>query len=396
MAGITLGASKPPACALQVGSMRILFIGQKGMPATFGGIEYHVHELTRGLACLENDVRVYVRDWYTDKDLQEVDGVRLIHLPTIRTKHLDASVHSFLCSIHAVLQKPDIVHYHAIGPSFFSLIPRLLGRKVVSTVHRLDWQTEKWGAIARFFLRVGEHISARVPHRTIVVSRELEQYFRERYGRETVHIPHGIDVPKKRPVSLIGEKHGLVGRDYVLFMGRLVPEKRVDWLIESFIEMTANNPNLPPTRLVIAGGSSSTDVYAERLRTMGAGRKDILFTGYVTGDEKEELLSNALVLTLPSYLEGFPIVLLEAKSYGVCCLASDIPPHKEAIRSGTDGMLFASKSRSALTEKLQSLVVDPDMAERLGERARDEMQKRPRWTEIVQRTMGLYQEVLTE
>jgi glycosyltransferase involved in cell wall biosynthesis len=177
-------------------------------------------------------------------------------------------------------------------------------------------------------------------------------------------------------------------------MGRLVPEKRVDWLIESFIRMTENNQHIPPVKLVIAGGSSATDAYTERLQTASADRDDIIFTGYVTGDEKEELLSNALVLALPSYLEGFPIVLLEAKSYGICCLASDISPHKEAIRSGIDGMLFSSHSHADLTEKLQSLLVDLDSAERLGKRAREEMQKRPSWAEIVQRTVDLYQEAV--
>jgi glycosyltransferase involved in cell wall biosynthesis len=395
MAGDALGISEPPADAFGVDSMRIAFIGQKGMPATFGGIEYHVDQLSRGLAAMGSDVSVYVRDWYTDRKLRKIDGVRLIHVPTIRTKHLDASVHSLLCSIHAVFSKHDIIHYHAVGPSFFSVIPKLFGRRVVSTVHRLDWQTEKWGPLAKLFLRAGAYISAKVPHKTIVVSEGLQQYFRDKYGEETLHIPHGIDVSQPRPVSIIREKHGLDGGDYLLFMGRLTPEKRVDWLIESFIETVDSASESRPIKLVVAGGSSSTDNYVRHLRGLSEDRPDILFTGYVSGEEKEELLSNAFVVVLPSYLEGFPIVLLEARSYGICCLASDISPHREAIRSGVNGLLFHADDRSDLTLKLGSLVSDPDMTERLGRTAQEDILRRPGWNEIVRRTLSAYEELLT-
>jgi glycosyltransferase involved in cell wall biosynthesis len=374
--------------------MKIVFIGQKGIPATFGGVEYHVDELSRNLASAGSEVLVYVRSWYTKKGIQAAAGVALCHVPTLKTKHLDASVHSFLCSLHALLQKADIIHYHGIGPALFSVIPKLFGKRVIATVHRLDWQTEKWGTVAKSLLRAGEWVSVSVPDKTIVVSEDLQRYFRTRYGRETEHIPHGISLPQLRPPAIICERHGLQGKDYVLFMGRLVPEKRVDWLIRSFCELVVGDSRFSGMRLVIAGGSSSTDRYVETLAGLSAGCPGIVYTGYVTGAEKEELLSNALALVLPSYLEGFPIVLLEAKSYGICCLVSDIPPHREAIRSGVDGVLFDARDRSDLTRKLRWVLSNPGRADSLGGGAREEMSRRLSWGEVVGRTLAVYRAVV--
>jgi glycosyltransferase involved in cell wall biosynthesis len=389
-----VGDPQQTARRIRAGVVKIVFIGQKGVPATFGGVEYHVDELSRSLVSAGNEVLAYVRTWYTPRGTQAASGVRLCHVPTLRTKHLDASVHSFLCSLHALFQHADIIHYHGIGPAVFSVIPKLVGKKVIATVHRLDWQTEKWGRVAKFLLRVGEWASVSVPDKTIVVSRDLQRYFRARYGRETDHVPHGISLPQVRPPDIIRQRHGLQGKDYVLFMGRLVPEKRVDWLIRSFCELVLADSRFRGMRLVIAGGSSSTDKYVEALGGLSAGCPGIVYTGYVTGVEKEELLSNALVLALPSYLEGFPIVLLEAKSYGVCCLVSDIPPHREAVRSGVDGVLFDARDRSDLTGKLKWLLSDSARAESLGLRAREEMRQRLSWGEVVGRTLAVYRTVL--
>jgi len=195
--------------------MRIAFIGQKGIPVTFGGVEYHVDRLSKELAGLGHDVTVYVRNWYTDKDMTSYEGVRLRHLPTIKRKHLDASIHSFLCSIDSLFRMYDIIHYHGIGPSFFSIIPRLFGKNVISTIHRLDWKTNKWGRIAKMFLKWGEFISAKIPQRTFVVSQDLLQHIKDKYERETIHIPHGIDLPKHRAPDLIKKKFGLKGDDYI-------------------------------------------------------------------------------------------------------------------------------------------------------------------------------------
>jgi glycosyltransferase involved in cell wall biosynthesis len=373
--------------------MRIAFIGQKGIPVTFGGVEYHVDRLSRELAGLGHDVTVYVRNWYTPKNMTSYQGVRLRHVPTIKGKHLDASIHSFLCSIDCLFGKYDIVHYHGIGPSFFSVIPRLFGMNVISTVHRLDWETDKWGRIAKTFLKWGELASVKIPQKTFVVSGELMRYVKEKYGRKTIRISHGIDPANKRSPDLIKKKYGLKGNDYILFMGRLAPEKRVDWLISAFQTLFPRGVDPSHIKLIIAGGSSATPEYVRMLKEMSHRSPGITFTGYVVGSEKEELLSNALILVLPSLLEGLPVVILEAKSYGICCLASDIPPHREALRSRFDGLLFDSQDQADLTRKLRSLIENPERARQLGKNAYETVKQRPTWNEVARRSVTVYREI---
>lgn len=370
--------------------MKIAFIGQKGIPATFGGIEFHVDRLSRHLAAAGHDVTVYVRSWYTPKKLKIYQGVRLIHVPTIKSKHLDASLHSFLSTIHALFENYDIIHFHAIGPSFFSIIPRIFGKKVICTVHRLDWDTSKWGEIAKFLLKIGEQMSTRVPHRTIVVSRDLKQYFKRKYNKSTIHISHGFDNPTPLPPNIIRKKYGLGGRDYILFMGRLTPEKRVDWLIRVFQKTNNKTINGERIKLVIAGGSSATQDYIRQIQSLSNGDPDIIFTGNVTGDEKAELLSNAWLFVLPSSLEGYPIVLIEAKIYGLCCLVSDIPAHREAIRSGIEGYFFHTHDLSNFQAALQRLFDNPQQVDRIRDLAKEFIEKQPGWDMIVKETVQVY------
>lgn len=374
--------------------MKVAYIGQKGIPATFGGVEYHVDKLSKEMAALGHDVTVYVRNWYTDKNLKEYEGVKLVHIPTIKSKHLDASVHSFLCSVHVLFRKFDIIHYHGIGPTFFAFIPRLFRKTVVTTVHRLDWETEKWGKLAKSLLKAGEYISITIPQRTIVVSEELTNYIKEKYNKNAIRLGHGTDFPQPKSPEIIKEKYDLNGKDYILFMGRLVPEKRVDWLIKAFQNLTEKSSDAKNIKLVIAGGSSATPEYVRKLKDMSEGSSGIIFTGYVTGEEKEELLSNAQLFSLPSHLEGFPIALLEAKSYGLCCLVSDIPPHEEAIQSGVNGLLFKSDEFSDLSKKLQELLGDQEKIKELGLNAREEMKNLPGWKIVVKKMENIYEELL--
>jgi glycosyltransferase involved in cell wall biosynthesis len=376
--------------------MKIAFIGQKGIPATFGGVEYHVDRLSRSLAAQGHEVFVYVRPWYSGKKQKDYQGVKLTAIPTLKTKHLDASVHSFLCSCHAVFQKMDIIHYHAIGPTAFSLLSRLAGKKVVSTIHRLDWATEKWGRFAKALLKLAEFLSVKIPHRTIVVSEELQQYIRKKYGKDTLWIPNGAELPETKPLRLVKDKYLLSPKGYLLFLGRLVPEKRVDWLIKAFQNLLRTSSKAANLKLVIAGGSSGTDEYVRKLRSMSRDYPNIIFTGFVWGEEKKELLSHALAFVLPSYLEGLPIALLEAKSYGLCCLASDIPAHREAIRHGQDGLLFRHSSLSDLGDKLGSLIDNPQRAEEMGKKAREEVGNRPTWQDVTLKVLEVYGQVLKD
>jgi glycosyltransferase involved in cell wall biosynthesis len=372
--------------------MRVAFIGQKGIPATFGGVEYHVDELSRGMVRLGHEVDVYIRNWYTKKNLKDYQGVKLIHVPTIKSKHLDASVHCLLSTLVAFFKEYDVIHYHGIGPSFFSFIPKIWGKHVVSTVHRLDWQTEKWGKLAKTCLKWGEFISVRIPDKTIVVSEDLRKYILDKYKKSAILIRHGINLSPKRPPKHISLTYDLKESQYILFMGRLSPEKRVEWLIQAYKNLK-KSIRMQNIKLVIAGETSATDGYTRSLKEMSGDDIDIIFPGYVTGIIKEELLSNALVFVLPSYLEGFPIVLLEAMGYGMCCLASNISPHREAIRPGRTGMLFDSDRFSDLERKLDFLISNPESIVEIRQRSREEMAKRPEWDDVVKDVLEVYQEI---
>jgi len=372
--------------------MKIAFIGQKGIPATFGGVEYHVDELSRRLVKRGHRVDVYVRSWYTQKGLKDWQGVCLLKTPTIRSKHLDAFVHSLTSSTHSLGKNYDIVHYHALGPSFFAWIPQIRGHRVVATIHRLDWQAGKWGRWAKHFLKLCELFAVHVPQRTIVVSKTLKKYFKAKYGRDLFYIPNGVTLPSLLPPELISKKYNLRGNDYLLFMGRLVPEKRPDWLIRAFLEVAPANPDL---RLVVAGGEGGAEGYLASLHALARTNKKIIFTDYVTGREKEELFSNALLFVLPSYLEGLPIALLEAMSYGLGCLASDIDPHREVINPGEDGHLFNRDDFSDLVSTLNKILRSQDNLKRLGEKARLKVQNNYDWEFVTAATEKVYLEALT-
>ncbi|HDY68937.1 MAG TPA: glycosyltransferase [Candidatus Scalindua sp.] len=372
--------------------MKIAHIGQKGIPATFGGVDFHVEELSKRLVERGHKIDVYVRNWHTDRKLREYRGIKLIHTSTIRTKHLDAFMHSLTSSLHSVSQDYDIVHYHGLGATVFCGLPKISRSKVVATIHGLDWQRGKWGSFAKVFLKFTERTATYIPDKTIVVSMSQKKYFESKYKKEFIYIPNGVNIPQGKPVSeIIKEKYDLNGEDYLLWMGRLTPEKRVDWLIKAFKEIKDRVPNL---KLVIAGGTSATDGYVKTLKEFTQDNERIIFTGYVAGQEKEELFSNALLFTLPSYLEGLPIALLEAMSHRLACLVSDIEPHREIISGGVDGLFFQSNSFSDFVKKLGRLLENPERLRNIGENARRKVKKEYNWDEVVRKTEEIYQELI--
>ena len=377
--------------------MKIAFIGQKGIPATWGGVEFHVDELAQRLAHRGHQVTVYVRSWYTPRRKSEIQnpkseiykGVRLIHTPTWNTKHLDAILHSFTSTIHALFQGYDIIHYHAIGPAFFCWIPKLFGKKVVVTIHRFDYLAAKWGWLAQMSLRFSEKIVLQVPHRTIVVAQHQLEYYREKGYSNLVYIPNGVSVLPNIPPEIIQNKYGLRNNSYLLFAGRLTPEKRVDWIIDTYRNLVQNNKN--SVKLVIAGGSSATDKYETQLHESASSIPGIIFTGYVTGKEKQELFSNAKLFVLPSAVEGLPIALLEGMSFEIPCLVSDIPPHQEVIQDERNGYLFDSNSRGSLESKLEHLLdLSQETLIQVGIEAKKKVKQDYDWDEVVTQIEQIY------
>lgn len=362
--------------------MRIAMLGQKGIPATYGGIERHVEELTTRLVDRGHDVTVYCRPYYT-KIKGDYRGVHLATIPSVRTKHLDTATHCALAIPHILAKGYDVVHFHALGPSLFANLPGLRGTKTIVTVHGLDWQREKWGTLATWVLRRCEHTSIFYPNRTIVVSKALRDYFSENYGKIVTYIPNGTVLPHVRQAEKI-QAMGLEPGKYVLFVGRLVPEKGCHYLLDAYKQLDTD------MKLVIAGGTSFSSEYVDKLHAMGGDR--VRFLGYVYGDVLDELYSNARIFVLPSDLEGLPIALLEAMSFGNCCLTSDIPENLEVI--GDCGATFRQGDVNDLAGKLKTLFENPERCEAMGTHARRHVLETYDWDGVTLHTEAMYYTML--
>lgn len=354
-------------------------IGQRGLPATYGGIERHVEEVGRRLCERGHHVTVYCRRHYAPERLREHAGMRLVHVPTVASKHLDAVVHSILCTVLALTGRYDVVHYHGVGPGLPAVLVRLLGRRrgrgrIVLTVHGLDGKRAKWGALASCVLRVATWSSARVPDRTVGVSATLAEHYRRVYGRQMTVVVNGVTTPRAVPPGAFLGRHGLQAGRYVLFVGRLVPEKAPDLLVRAFRDVPGD------WLLAIAGDSSFTDEYADQVRQVAAADDRVRLLGYVYGDDLAELYGGAGLFVLPSDLEGLPLTLLEAVGAGVPVLASDIAPHLEILGAdAAGGRLFPAGDRPALTAAVAAVVEDPQ-PERTGvARVRADVLERYSW-----------------
>lgn len=361
--------------------MRVAMIGQKGIPATYGGIERHVDEIARRLVPMGIDVDVFCRLHYTPAGAS-YHGVRLLRRPSIHTKHLDAITHVSWATLEAMLRRYDVVHYHALGPALLAGLPRLTGARTVVTVHGLDWKREKWGRFARWFLHRCEGPAVHFPDRTIVVSKTLREHFRTVHGAETTFIPNGTSLPHPRPAKKILSL-GLTPGKYVLFVGRLVPEKGVHFLCEAFSRIDTD------MTLALAGGLSFSGGYGDQIKRYEGPR--IKRLDYVFGEALEELWSNAYCVVQPSTMEGLSIALLEALSYGRCVLVSDIPENLEVAEECA--VSFRSQDVDDLREKLEHLIRNPATVQQYGDVARRHILQHYSWDPVAQATAELYRSV---
>ena len=360
--------------------MKIAMIGQKGIPATYGGIERHVEVIAIRLVERGHEVHVYSRYHYTHHT-GNYRGVQVHRYPSVNTKHLDAISHCFLCTGHVLAQGYDLVHYHALGPSIFSNLPRIRGAKSVVTVHGLDWERGKWGKFATWFLRLCERPAVQFPHRTIVVSKTLKDYFDSKYKAETAMIPNGANPGIHRPPNKI-KKFGLDRHPYILFVGRLVPEKGCHYLLEAFTRIKTD------MHLVMAGGSSFSDGYVDSLMRIRGNDERIHMLGYVYGDLLDELWTNAYMVAQPSILEGLSISLIEAISHGKCVLVSDIPENMEVVQDCA--VSFKTKDVDDLEAQLRTLIANPGRVEAVARTCKAHAEEHYSWNRIVEATEAVY------
>ena len=373
-------------------NMKIAMFGHKRVPSREGGIEIVVEELTGRMVAQGHQVTCYNRRGhhvsgteFDTKRQSDFHGVKLKSVWTLDKKGLAAMTASISAAFLSAFSKADVVHIHAEGPAFMCWLPRLLGKRVVVTVHGLDWQREKWkNGFGSKYIHAGEKMAVKLAHEIIVLSKNTQDYFMETYGRKTVFIPNGVNKPEICPAEKIAETYGLHKDDYFLFLGRLVPEKGVHYLVEAFLNTKTDK------KLVIAGGASGTDGYIKGLKELAKDDDRIIFTGFVQGQMLEELYSNASVYVLPSDVEGMPLSLLEAMSYGNCCLTSTIPECTEVV--GDKAVSFRKSDVAALTETLQKLADEPALVASYKATARDFICEKYDWNTVTNKTMELYHE----
>ena len=367
-------------------------IGHKTIPSREGGVEVVVSSLAPCLAEIGYKVTCFNRTGRQARKLRkekalprEYRGVRLVWTPTVDRRGLAAASSSILATVMAAFGRFDVVHFHTEGPCVLCGLPRLLGKKVVVTVHGLDHMRRKWGRFASAYILRGEKAAVRHAHRIIVLSKGVQDYFRREYGRETVLIPNGTDPAEPRPACEITEQFGLASREYILFLGRLVPEKGIHYLIEAWKKLRTDK------KLVIAGGASDTDGYVRQLHELAGNDPSIIFTGFRQGSILEELYSNAYLYVLPSDLEGMPLTLLEAMSYGCCCVTSDIGECAD-VTDGC-GFTFPRGNAEALRETLQDLCDHPEKVGEHRVKARKTVASKYTWQDITLQTDRLYREL---
>lgn len=369
--------------------LAIAMFGQKRLSRE-GGVEIVVKELCTRMAQNGCDVTCYNRAGhhvsgaeYDDAGKTEYEGIRQKSVPTIERRGLAAVSSSFFAAVCSAFGRYDVVHIHAEGPAFFAWIPKLFGEKVVVTIHGLDWQREKWKAgLGSKFIRQGERNAVKYADGIIVLSKGVQEYFRDTYGRKTFFIPNGVNRPEIRREEFINQKFGLTKDSYILFLGRLVPEKGLQYLIKAFKSVNTEK------KLVIAGGSSDTDSFIKELKELARDDQRIIFTGFVQGQLLDELYSNAYIYTLPSDLEGMPLSLLEAMSYGNCCLVSDIPECIEVVED--KAIVFKRSDINDLRDKLQDACDNFKMVSELKQHAADYICSKYNWDEVVEETLNVY------
>ncbi len=371
--------------------MKIAFIGQKGIPATSGGIERHVEELATRLVRAGHEVFVYTRPNYINKKLKVYKGVNLISLSSLPTKHLDAISHTFLACFDVVFRKKvDVIHFQSIGPSSLIWLVKLLKPNipVVATFHTQCYYHQKWNCIARWYLKFGELVLCQISDQIIAVFKILKKYINDKYDQSANYIPNGVARAKIVAPNEITKKWNLKKDSYILTVSRLVRHKGIHHLIKAYQKIETNK------KLVIVGSGSFTDDYVQELKKLASKNKNIIFTGEQRGIELQELFSNAYLFVQPSESEGLSIALLEAMSYGRVSLVSNISENKEAI--GRAGMTFRDKDVNDLAKKIKYVLENKFFVKGVGSKSKKRVKIEYDWGNITNNTIAVYEDVLAE
>ncbi len=366
--------------------MKIAVVGTRGFPGVQGGVERHCEHLYARLAEKGCDVTVFTRKPYVTPDLHAYKGMSLVCVSCPKNKYLETIVHTFKCVLRARKLKPDILHIHAIGPSVFTPLARVFGMKVVVTTQGPDYERIKWNPAAKLFLKFCERIGIGFSNEVIAVSESIAEEIKLRYNRDVAVIPNGVEVSAVADSDDTLKKLGVKRNRYILAVGRLVPEKGFDYLIDAFSELQSD-----VWKLVIVGSADHEDKYSLNLREKAEKNNKIILTGFLTGLPLHELYTHAGLFVLPSCYEGLPIVLLEAMSYGLSCIASDIPANKN-IEINKDRYFEAGDVKS-LASKIKEFIKKP-LDEYNRGRQIDMIDEKYNWNRIVNDTLKVYERII--
>jgi glycosyltransferase involved in cell wall biosynthesis len=374
--------------------MRIAYIGQKGIPVKTGGVERYVEEVATRMVKKGHEVFVYARNNYTEKKLCEYKGVKIIHLPSVSTKNLDAISHTFLATVHALFQNYDIIHYHSIGPTSLSVIPKLFKRKtpLIATFQCQDYFHKKWGLFARAYLRFSEKLTCIVPDKTIAVSQEIQMYAKEKYQKDLVCIPNGAEIKFNHNTESLKD-WDLRKNNYILSVSRLIRHKGIHYLIEAFNDLCEKKLN-QGKKLVIVGDGSFTDEYVTYLKALAVKNREIIFTGTLSGEKLEQLFSHCFLFVQPSESEGMSLALLEAMGYGKAILISNILENINVLKGS--GFVFENKNKDDLKNKLKEILDNPKKVEMAGVESQKIARDFYDWNKIVDQIEVLYLDSLNE
>jgi glycosyltransferase involved in cell wall biosynthesis len=363
--------------------MKIALLGSRGIPARYSGVETCVENLATRLVQRGHEVTVYCRPHVVTWPAPDYRGVRLIKLPTIRTKFLDTFAHTALCTLHMVVRsRPDVAVYFIAGNSPFVGLARLAGIPTVLNVDGLDSERAKWGPRARLYLRLAEWLSARLPHRTVTDSRVVQRLYAARFHRLSTYIPYGAELPPPTGTDYLA-RYGLQPRGYILMVGRLVPENGAHVLLEAYAHLGTQMP------LVIVGDAPYADEYVAALRARADPR--VVFTGWLFGEGYCQLLHHAYLFVLASGVGGTHPVLTEAMAAGNCIIANNHAPNLEVL--GDAGLSYDARVGAAdLARVLQQALDDPGRAAELRERTRRRAQALYSWESVT----DAYERLCTE
>ncbi len=356
---------------IENGNLKIAIVGTRGIPARYGGFETCVDEVSTRLVERGHHVTVYCRKGnfkYADESYR---GVDLVILPTIKLKSMDTITHSGISALHLIFSRWDVVHVYGLGNAIYLILFKLLGLKTVISVDGLEWNRRKWGTFAKLWFKFSEFVVRKFADRVIADSNVIKKYYREKHNLEAEYIPYGAytDVDD---VDEAFREQGMRSGEYILFVGRLAPEKGVHYLIEAFKRVKTN------MKLVIVGDDPYNRSYVESLKQNGDNR--ILFLGYVYGERYTALCKNSYIYVQPSELEGTSPALLAAMGYGCCVLVNGIDENNETI--GDAGISYQKNDVGDLADNLQHLIENPEVVDQYRMRAIERVRTEYNWDTI--------------